>query len=73
MLELIELLATLTGEELKDAKGRSRVGRHTWRASGAVFLTSLGLEVIKIQMLARWASSLITHYARLAPLKNLEE
>ena len=73
MLELIELLAALTGEDPKDAKGRNRFGRHTWRASGAVFLTSLGLEVIKIQMLARLASSLITHYARLAPLKNLGE
>ena len=71
MLELIETLAQLTGESMVTAEGKNRFGRHSWRAAGAVYLTSLGLEVVKIHMLARWESALITHYALLAPLKTL--
>ena len=33
----------------------------------------IGMEIIKIMMLARWSSPVITHYARLAPLKNLAD
>ena len=36
-----------------------------------MFLTSLGIEVIKVKMLARWASAVVTLYARLAPLKAI--
>ena len=38
-----------------------------------MYLTSLGLELLKITMLARWNCPLITHYARLAPLATLGE
>ena len=71
VMELIETLAQLTGEVMVTAEGKNRFGRHSWRAAGAVYITSLGLEVVKIQMLVRWESALITHYARLAPLKTL--
>ena len=33
--------------------------------------SSLGIELSKIQMLARWASAIITHYTRLAPLRSI--
>ena len=62
---------SFTGEVMVTAEGNNRFGRHSWRAAGAVYLTSLGLEVVKIHMLARWESALITHYTRLAPLKTL--
>ena len=38
---------------------------------GAVFLSALGIELMKIQMLARWSSHIITHYTRLAPLRSI--
>ena len=31
----------------------------------------MGIELLKIQMLARWASPIITHYTRLAPLRSI--
>ena len=71
MLALIEELATMLGMPLVDKHGRRIYGKHSWRAAGAVYLTRIGLQVYKIQLLARWASPLITHYARLAPLKTL--
>ena len=36
-----------------------------------MYLSSLGIELLKIQMLARWASPIITHYTRLAPLRSI--
>ena len=56
---------------LYDKHGRIIYGKHSRRAAGAVYLTKIGLHIYKIQLLARWASPLITHYARLAPLKTL--
>ena len=40
---------------------------------GAVFLTALKVELYRIQLLARWQSPVIMHYARLAPLKSLTD
>ena len=71
MILLIEELATMLGLPLYDKHGRRIYGKHSWRAAGAVYLTKIGLHVYKIQLLPRWASPLITHYARLAPLKSL--
>ena len=45
-------------------------GKHSWRATGAVYLSALGIELAKISLLARWASALIVHYARIAPLRS---
>ena len=36
-----------------------------------MYLSGLGIELLKIQMLARWTSAMITHYARLAPLRSI--
>ena len=30
---------------------------------------TMGIEVLKVQMMARWSSPVVTHYTRLAPLK----
>ena len=36
---------------------------------GAQFLAAMGLELFKIQLLARWASPIIKRYAAAAPLQ----
>ena len=71
MIALIEEIAQLIGEAVFLPDGWRRLGKHTWRSTGAVYLTSLGLELLKITMFARWNCPLITHYARLAPLATL--
>ena len=72
-VKLVEKIAMMTGERTLTAEGRNRYGKHSWRSTGAVFLTFIGLEVMKIQLLARWGSPIITHYTRLAPLKTPAE
>ena len=47
------------------------MGKHSWRSTGAVWFTLIGIAVAKIQLLARWDSELVTHYTRLAPIANI--
>ena len=70
MVQLVEEIARRTGEDVFTPDGRRRYGKHSWRSTGAVFL-SLFLDIAKIMMLARWASAIVTHYTRLAPLKTI--
>ena len=73
MLALIEHLAYLAGEPLYTPAGQRRFGRHSWRSTGAVYLAAKRVELLRIQLLARWSSPIILHYARLAPLTGLTE
>ena len=71
MVALVEHFAAALGEALTSPSGGRRFGKHTWRATGAVYLSSLQLELFKIQLLARWSSPIILHYARSAPLVGM--
>ena len=73
MVQLVELIATRQGQALRTADGAMRFGGHSWRATGAVYLSSMGINMHKIALLARWASAVITHYTRIAPLNSLTE
>ena len=73
VVKLIAYIATVLGEALVLKGGVRRYGKHSWRATGAAFFAALGLNMHKIGMLARWASPIILHYARVAPLKTLTD
>jgi len=66
---------TLTFEALAAATGQATtvngvrvVGGHSGRVTGAQFLAGLGLEIPKVMLLARWASSVVYRYIAEAPL-----
>ena len=73
MAKVVDDLAGRIGEEVIDSDGDKVFGNHSWRTGGSVYLTSIGLDPFKINLLARWRSPLITHYSKLAPLKALTE
>ena len=73
VVKLIEYIATQLGKVLVLKGGVRRYGKHSWRATGAVYFAALGLNMHKIGMLARWASPILLHYARVAPLKTLTD
>ena len=73
MLALIEFLARSIGEQIFTASGVRLIGRHSWRSAGAVWLAGMRLDLYRIQLIARWASAIVLHYARLAPLKDITE
>jgi hypothetical protein len=54
-----------------DALGRSTVGEHVWRITGARHLASLDVPVPIIKLLARWGSDVIVRYVADAPLSAL--
>ena len=73
MIRLVEFIAVATGEKLVLAVGIRRFGKHSWRSTGAVFLSGLGIDIHKLMLLARWASAIIMHYARVAPFKSITD
>ena len=72
-MELIELVSALVGGPLLNKDGVRRFGKHSLRATGAVHLADMGLEVMNIQLLGRWLCGIVLHYCRLAPLATTAE
>jgi len=53
------------------ANGARLLGGHSLRVTGAQRLAALGVDVIKITVLARWSGDAVLRYVREAPLGNL--
>ena len=70
MICLIEELAQRLGEQLLNKAGKSRYGKHTWRATGAAHLGGCGLDVNKIALMGRWFCAVVLHYTRMVPITN---
>ena len=51
--------------------GTGLFGGHSLRVAGAQRLASLGVEVVKIMVLARWSGSTVFRYTKEAPLDSL--
>ena len=71
MAALVDYFTGALGAPLLSTAGGRRFGKHSWRATGAVYLSSLQLELFKIQLMARWSSPIIMRYARSASLQGL--
>mgnify|MGYP002281116694 CR=1 FL=1 len=71
MESFVDELARLGGQPLTLPSGAKRFGKHSFRSTGAVLLSRLGLEVYKIQLLARWGSDVVLHYVRESPLETI--
>ena len=71
MLKIIEDIAAACGEELINKAGRRRFGKHSRRATGAVFLAESGIEVMKITRIGRWHCSVVLRYTRTAPIADI--
>ena len=72
-VETITKLAALAGDRTHDDLGRPLYGGHSLRTGGAVTLAGLGVDLTKIQCMARWQSPMLLRYAKLAPLRTLTE
>ena len=54
-------------------RGEKFLGGHSFRVTGAQWLASLGVEVVKIIVLARWAGDMVLRYIKEASLACLHE
>ena len=73
VVDFIELVALMCGEPITTKGGLKRFGKHSFRATGAVWLTAMGVEIYKVQILGRWICGVVLHYCRLAPLKTIAD
>ena len=64
-------LAQQIGVPMVDGMGRSTIGEHVWRITGARHLASLDIPSVVIMRLARWGSSVVLRYIADAPLSAL--
>ena len=68
VVRTFEALGSRCGLPVRDPLGRRSFGGHSARVSGARWLANMGLELLKIAVLARWASTVIVRYVSDAPL-----
>ena len=71
VVRTFEGIADKLGEPLRDAQRNRRFTGHLLRVLGARELAAAGIELFKIQLLARWKSPIIMRYAAEAPLQAL--
>ena len=71
MVAGIETVMQAIGSPCMDTAGRRLFGGHSCRVAGSRFWVSKGLEVFKLQVFARWGSSVILRYIADAPLAAL--
>ena len=68
-----ERIAQICGEQVTDEQGNRRYGGHSLRVTGAQWLASLGVPLISIQLMARWASDVVAKYVGESPLARVTE
>jgi len=73
VVESIEIVAGMLGEDLRDQQGRPRFGGHSLRVTGARRLARLAIPTAVIMLMARWSSQVVLRYIRDAPLRGLTQ
>ena len=71
IVDAVTELATLAKLPIMDQLGRPSYGGHSMRISGARWLAMLGVEIRKIQVLARWDSDVVLHYIKTASMASI--
>jgi hypothetical protein len=67
----LECTVVAAGDPILCGKGGRLFGGHSFRVTGAQRLASLGVQVVMIMVLARWAGDTVLRYVKEAPLDNL--
>ena len=73
VVKTFEQLAILLDKPIVSADNQRLWGGHTLRVTGAQHLAMLGVELVVIALLARWASAVVLRYAAEAPLSQLTD
>ena len=73
VVSAFDLLAHSANLPLQDNMGRPRFGGHSMRISGSRWLAGIGIEIKKIQVMARWDSDVVLHYIKTAPMASVTE
>ena len=73
VVETLEATVVAYDNCIRSPTGSRLYGGHSFRVCGAQMLAALGVEIIKIMVLARWAGETVLRYIREAPLTHLSD
>ena len=73
VVEAVNSIAEALGETTVTEEGKNRFGGHSMRVSGARWLGSIGVEIAKIMIFARWVSMVVLRYVEETPILTLSE
>ena len=73
VIAALEATVQAYGDPIMQPNGSRLLGGHSFRVTGAQQLAALGVDMIKIMVLARWAGESVLRYVRDAPLDNLPD
>ena len=73
VVNTIRKAAEMAGMQVCDSEGHHRLSGHTFRITGARYLSAAGLDPITIQLLGRWGSNVVLTYLAEAPLMSLNQ
>lgn len=73
VVETLEYMHERAGLDIVDEDGTNLLGGHSLRLAGARLLTAAGLHVYQVELMARWNSPMLLHYARAAPLTKVTQ
>lgn len=73
ILAALEATVEAYGGQVAQPSGARLLGGHSLRVTRAQRLAALGVDVVKIMVLARWAGESVLRYIRDAPLDNLPD
>eukprot|EP00435_Cladocopium_sp_Y103_P008710 s4463_g2.t1 len=71
VIATIRWAAQMAGQDIVTMEGEHLISGHTFRITGARYLSSLGLDAITVQLLGRWGSDAVLTYLAEAPLQGL--
>lgn len=73
VVDTLERFHELAGAPTLDEDGHRQLGGHSLRLAGSRLLASAGLHLYQIELMARWKSPMILHYAQTAPLARITQ
>lgn len=72
-VECIRMVAEASGMAIKDPAGNFLISGHTFRITGARYLSACGLDPITIQLLGRWGTNAVLTYLSESPLTSMSQ
>ena len=71
IVKCLEATLSAFGVSIVAENGSKLFGGHSFRVAGAQRLATIGVEIAKIMVMARWAGSTVLRYVKEAPLASL--
>eukprot|EP00435_Cladocopium_sp_Y103_P032900 s3225_g8.t1 len=73
VVDSFEHVHAALGLPVRDEDGHRLLGGHSMRLAGARVLSSSGMHLYQIELMARWRSQMLIHYAQTAPLCKITQ